>query len=211
MSQSGRADVLVIRSGRTAWEEAGRIQGSADLPMSNSARAGAAAAVHHLSGSGRLSGIDTVVSAPDEASVEVAGLVAGALGKKVKTLSGLRAMGLGLWEGQLESELEDRHQSSFRAWRTDPSSVRPPEGEPFGEAEARIRAAVAKLADKHMGKGVAMVLRPMEFGIVLAAVRGAPMRELWGLIESCPLSDRFSVSPETIRGAAPVAPARASA
>lgn len=134
MAKSNLFKLLVLRAGGSAWDREKRIVGATDLPMDKAGQDEIAHEVEALNGL-RLS---VVFCAPDEASRATAEMLAEATGAKVKTLAGLREIGMGLWEGVLGSELETRCPSSYRQWLEDPTSVRSPEGEAYADAEDRI-------------------------------------------------------------------------
>jgi len=48
MAKKDQIDLLLVRSGRTEWEEAGRLQGQADLPLSEAGREVVLANLRHL-------------------------------------------------------------------------------------------------------------------------------------------------------------------
>ncbi len=190
MRASPALDLLLVRSGRTEWEETGRVQGAVDLPLSEQARAAAVAMMNHLAGSGRLAGVEVVVTAPDDASVETARLIGERVGRKVRTVEDLRAMSLGLWEGKLEAELLANQSSAYRKWKADPATVRPPQGESFTDGASRVIGRLARLGDRAAGKGMAVVLRPMEFGLARLAASGLPTSDLWAMVDAGPMSER---------------------
>jgi broad specificity phosphatase PhoE len=193
MRTASELDLLLVRSGRTAWEELGRVQGATDLPLSERGRAAAIALTNHLAGSGRLAGVEIVASAPDEASVETARLIAERVGKRARVVEELRALSLGLWEGRLEEDLLSNQSSVYRGWRSDPAMVRPPEGESFADGAVRVLGRLARLGDRASGRGMAVVLRPMEFGLARLAAAGLPTGDLWSMVESGPMTERVGV------------------
>lgn len=156
MDENG-LNVLLIPSGASTWEEAGRVQGGADLPLGP-------ASVAELGGMFKgieKTGIDRVWSGPDEASRQTAARLAQALGLDVRISEDLRGQGLGLWEGECEHELAERCSRFFRQWKSDPASVVAPEGEPWDRFSARVWGELVKQARRRSrGKVVALVARP---------------------------------------------------
>lgn len=191
MSDSNRASVLLVRSGLTDWDCQGRMQGCADLPLCEKGRAAAATDCAKL-GAIHLA---LVLSGPDEACRSTAALVAAATGKgKVKSVEDLRELGLGLWEGQREEELEIRYSSAYRAWRHDPAKIVPPEGESMTEAQDRLMEQVIKGIGRRRGtEGVGVVLRPFAMALVRARIYGLPIDQVWDKLESSPCTEWVSV------------------
>lgn len=163
--------VVLIRSGRTEWDEAGRLQGGTDLPacaeglgeVERSLEAWAARG-------GAVAGL--VCGGTDEGSRETAKLAGDVFGAKVKSLEGLAAMGMGLWEGLTAEDLEERHPTSYKQWREHPSRVRVPEGEGVGAFAERSLGALLRLMEKHPKKGLGLVLRPFEFAMMDRVLSG---------------------------------------
>lgn len=187
MAKSNEIRVLLLCSGRTEWDEAGRLSGSCDLPLSPAGRDEAEAAAQELGGAD----LAVIICAPDDASVAKAELVAKTTGAKVKPVADLAEPGLGLWEGLLDREVEEKCPTSYRQWLEDPTSVIVPEGEPLVEAEERILSALIKALDKvkDNGAGVGLVLRPMALGLVRGWLAGDVPSNLWSMVKDCPVAE----------------------
>lgn len=189
--------VLLIRSGQTDWDLAGRLQGSTDLPLSPAGRCEVEAEVAEFG----EAGLSVVLCAPDEASQQTAAIWS--KGAKVVVIPGLSEPNVGLWEGILRSELEDRYCRAGRQWGDDPSCVTPPEGESLESAAARLLPALGKAlsrvkgrrADDALPAGLGLVLRPIAQSIVRCSVSDLPSSELCAMIRNRP-------SPEWVEFAA---------
>lgn len=166
MAKSPNIEIVVIRSGRTEWDDARRVQGQTDLPLCAHASSELLSALAPLL-TALERGPGVIFHAPDEASSETAKLAAGvfANGSAVRTkpISNLSAVGMGLWEGLLEDDLGARYPRKFKLWREDPTSLVVPDGEGVVEGQARILTALGKLADKTQAGPLAIVLRPFEY------------------------------------------------
>ena len=199
MAKRSEIELLLVRSGRTDWEEQGRLQGHADLPLGESGRSALIANLNHLLGANGGVSLGHVLSAPDEASRETARLLGERTGAKVRVNESLRAIKLGLWEGLPDDQLTERYARSYKAWREDPASANPPEGEPFVAGQVRILTALLRAMEKATGP-IGVVLRPLEYGLVRGVILKHPTSKLWPLVEDGPLTDRVSVDPSVIRG-----------
>lgn len=199
MAKRSEIELLLVRSGRTDWEDQGRVQGHADLPLTESGRGALVANLNHLLGVSDGLALTAVVTAPDEASRETARLLAERTGAKVRVSDNLGALNLGLWEGLPDEQLTERYARSYRAWREDPASVNPPEGEAFVVGQVRVLTALARSLEKATGP-LGVVLRPLEYGLVRAVIAGEPTSKLWRLVEDGPLTERVTVDPASIRG-----------
>lgn len=201
MAKKNEVELLLVRSGRTDWEEVGRLQGSTDLPLSEQGRAVVGATINHIALSQPELCLTSVLCAPDEASVETAGMLSERCSGKVRIYPGLGAFRLGLWEGLLEENLDERFPKAYRQWRQDPAQVNPPEGETFFAGEARVLVALLKALEKQSGKSIGVVLRPLEFGLLRSIIHQAPTSELRRLIEDGPLHERCFVELSVFRTA----------
>ncbi|MCA9294429.1 MAG: histidine phosphatase family protein [Phycisphaerales bacterium] len=165
MAKGGRVRLVVIRSGRTAWDEDGRFQGHADLPLSPGG-------VEDLGAMAKSLDVHfgSVFCATDESSVESAKLIAKAAGGRVRQTAGLAEPDLGLWEGKKAAGLAEQNPKTMRQWREDPTAVCPPNGEAIAEARLRIIDSAAKILDRPLRKAVAIVVRPLAFGVLRSVI-----------------------------------------
>lgn len=187
MAKSNEINVLLLRSGTTEWDKAGRLSGSCDLPL---CEAGCRDA-EDLAAKLASTPLSVIYCGPDDACVATAEAVARVTGSKVKPIADLGEIGLGLWEGLLGSEIEEKYPTAYRQWIEDPASVNAPEGEPMLEAEDRILGAVAKALDKVRdgSGGVALVLRPLALGVVRCWLAGEAVSNLWSMVKGCPSAE----------------------
>ena len=192
--------VLLIRCAQTEWDASGRLQGSADLPVSEQGRAWATGLGERLaSDEDALPKPGLVLHAPDEASRETAQLLAAPSKAKVKEVPELAAMSLGLWEGLRREELIERHPKNFGQWQSEPGSINPPEADSLLETQSRLFGALARTAEKNPKRRVAIVLRPIEFEIVRRAIAGltgtAHTEPFWPKLEESSSVELFTLLP----------------
>ncbi len=172
MAKGGRVRMVLIRSGRTAWDEDARLQGQADLPLTDKGKENLRALAMSLHVAGVHFG--SIFCAPDEGSVRSAKLISKAAGGRVRLNEGLTDPHLGLWEGKRFSDLKEQNPKTMRQWREDPTVVRPPSGEAIADARLRIIDAAAKIVDRPLRKAVAIVVRPLAFGVLRSVLDDLP-------------------------------------
>lgn len=201
MAKANPTRLLVVRSGRTEWDALGRVQGSADLPLSP---AGAEAFKATLEELGGLT-LDRIVCAPDEASRQTASLLTqSAEARKSSVCKGFAEMALGLWEGLRYEELEERYCRAGRLFLDDPSGVQAPEGEAVEEYAGRVIAALAEVLGKaRAGSAVGIVVRPLALGVIRCALNDASLCELWSMVRERPDVEWYQVQKNDPRLAAP--------
>lgn len=185
MAKSDPISILLARVGPTPWDDTQRLAGATDLPLTE--RAERTLEEVCLGLGGPL--LSVVFCAPDEASVTTAKQLVEQRGGKVKKIEDLAEVCLGLWEGQLISELEEKYPRASHQWLDDPGGVIPPEGEPLAEARERIVCEAVRVIDKarpDTGEGVALVLKPMAMGVLRCVLDDAPSSRVFELARETP-------------------------
>jgi len=201
MAKQDQIGVLFVRSGSTEWDDAGRLQGETDLPLSESGRGVFAAGLDAVLEQSEPFPIGVALHAPDEASAESAAMLAMRAGVRAKRIDGLAEIDLGLWEGLRCEELEERYPTAYGQWVEDPTSVTPPDGPTLVEVEARLLATLIKALDRPGRQGVAVVLRPLSYALMLCWLDGEAPRHLAQMSEESPACVWATVSRERLRAA----------
>jgi len=186
---------MLVRAGSTDWDQAGRLQGHADLPLSDTGRQDVAEVTSHLNGAK----VSTVLAAPDEASIETAQRLAQHTGARVRKLADLAETDLGLWEGLREKELIDRYPKAFRQWRDDPTSVTAPDGDSVDASGERILLALARAMDRVGRGGLAVVVRPIAFGVIRCWLEDRSRRDALRAASEGPSWEWASVPRDRVR------------
>ena len=138
--------IYYIRHGQTAWNAAGRFQGSQDIPLNDLGREQAAHAggimKDLLSRAERDAGSLDYVSSPLGRARSTMEFVRGQLGLAPETYAlddRLREIGYGHWEGSTLAEQEASHPDIFAARQSDKWGMPPPEGESYASVQLRMR------------------------------------------------------------------------
>ncbi len=188
MAKSENIRVVMVCGGRTAWDEAGRVGGACDLPMTPQGQAELQTSMAELAGA-RLA---AVLTAPDESSRQTAQLVSATIASgtppKVRKVNDLADVCMGLWEGMRHEEIQEKFPKAFRQWREDPQAIVVPEGETLEEAQNRIVQALSSALGRYGGGdgAVAIVLRPMALTLVRCWLEAAPLRNVWSMLSDAP-------------------------
>ncbi|MBL4591353.1 MAG: histidine phosphatase family protein, partial [Phycisphaerales bacterium] len=162
--------IVLVRTGPTDWEASGRLNGRTDLPMNAEGESAFHQAVHAFFGSPSAPEFSTILISPEEPTQKGAAILNFGRSAKVRELEGLVNVGLGLWEGELANQLEDRCKTAYREWIESPMRITPPQGESLIDAQERLVEAVIKGLKKAKGDHptIAVVLRPMAWALVRA-------------------------------------------
>jgi len=130
--------LLLIRHGATAWNEAGRIQGRSDPPLSPAGRAAVAAWALPPSAQGAR-----WLSSPLARARETAALLHGGA---VETDARLIETDWGAWEGRTLEALRAEFGSEMAANEARGLDLRPPGGESPRDVQQRLLPLLAELA-----------------------------------------------------------------
>lgn len=194
--------ILLIRCGATSWDEGGRLSGGGtELPLCDHGRKDVQGLASKVSGST----LGVVVAAEDDASAETARMLSAVTGSRLKATKDLHEVNLGLWEGLLLSELEERFPTAYRQWKESPEGVLVPQGESVDEARQRLIEVIGRVLNRTrgVGKGVGIVLRPLAYLIVRSWLRGEPLSEVWGRADEVPDMEWHCVPRLKLRGEGP--------
>lgn len=153
--------LVVLRHGRTAWNDAGRAQGHADIELDQLGLAQAAAAATELA---RLAPVRVWSSDLSRARQTAAPLAAGA-GLTPEVVPALREYDVGKRTGMTFDEFAAAFPDEYAAWLAGDESLTVPGAETTSDVRARIVPAMQACLD---------ALGPGETGIVVT--HGAALR-----------------------------------
>jgi probable phosphoglycerate mutase len=146
--------IVLLRHGRTAWNDEGRFQGQTDIPLDDVGRrqvlVGADALVRRHRATRIVSSDLVRAHATAQAYVAALARARGGPGAVPPLLTDerLRETFCGAWEGLDIAEVTARWPQEWAAWRRgDDDQVRPPGGETRAEVARRMRAAIVEHAD----------------------------------------------------------------
>jgi len=156
------ARFVVVRHGETRWNVAGRIQGHADSPLTDTGLAQAEAIAHRLA----RERFDRLVASDLGRARRTAEAIARLTGHAVESDPRLRERHFGEGEGLTYEEIDARFPDAFsRTRETDPDYV-VPGGESRRQFFERVRGAFEDIASASTERRVAVVCH----GGVLAAL-----------------------------------------
>lgn len=171
-------DLIVVRHGRTAWNEAHRYQGQTDIPLDETGIEQATAVRRALSGEC----IDAAFASDLSRARTTAEIVIGERPIALELDVNWREMQFGAWEGLTWPQIQARHPNVVA---TSPREVTPEGGESFDELCTRIALAVS-----------AILARVPNGSRVLVATHAGPlhalMRVVLGESTAAALGVRFS-------------------
>jgi len=170
MRQRGTSDVttvILVRHGRSTWNEERRWQGQADPPLSDAGKAQARRVAERL----RSEPIAAIYSSDLRRALETAQIIGGFLKLEPRPEPRLREIDLGEWAGLTGEEIAARYPEQWQAW-TNYENIRPGGGETFDEMQRRVMAALREITAAHPGETVCVVTHGGAVYAILGHVLG---------------------------------------
>ena len=124
----------------------------------------------------RLAGLPlaAVYSTPLRRAHTTASIIAEPHRLEVQVLPDLIEIRLGDWQGLHRDEIERRWPELWQQSRTDPSDLRLPDGESYGEVTARAVRGFKTVIESSNGKQVVIVTHDAIIRVLIAYVLGVP-------------------------------------
>ena len=177
--------VVLLRHGRTEWNDAGRLQGQADIALDavGVAQAGEAA------GYFRDWHFDACYSSDLRRAMVTAETVALVHGLEVVAEPRLREIDVGSWSGRTTAEVAEELPNFIDLYTRGEDFRRSATGETLAEMTERVIPAVLEAAERHPGGQVLMVTHGLLISTVAQALVGIPQ----GVVLAIPGNVCYSV------------------
>ena len=160
--------LVFIRHGSSTWNDERRIQGQLDPPLSENGREQAKRLAERLRGSA----VEALYSSDLQRARETAEAVGECVGRAPEVWPELREVALGEWEGLQREEIVARYPEEWSRWASQPSWDIVPGGEGTAAFEARVGAAIDRLAERHRTGRVLVVTHGGVIQVALLRVVG---------------------------------------
>lgn len=144
--------ILLVRHGRTSWNDAHRFQGRTDIPLNEAGIAQAERLAERLA----PWPLDAVWSSPLLRTRQTAAAVASRHGMEPRVLDELVEVNFGPWEGMHLKTLREQEHDQLRAWMKDPFFHGPEGSETWEAIRARVQRAM-EIILKDAGERVVVV------------------------------------------------------
>jgi probable phosphoglycerate mutase len=126
--------------------------------------------------------LKTIFSSDLQRALQTARIIARGQTAKMVSLSALREVNLGAWEGQRFAAMRHREPESFALRGHAPSAHRPPGGESFRELQARVIPAFKQIAAQATGP-ILIVGHAGVNRVVLCHLLGMPLDHLFRIAQ----------------------------
>jgi len=185
--------IHLLRAGETAWDADSRVVGGTDLPMTD---LGSDSVIEAIRAFEPIYPISLVLTSEEETAQRSAKLLIQSAETKLKSSESLNNIGMGLWEGVLQSELEERCPSAYNQWKEAPERITPPEGESLFDAQDRLVSTIIKLITKTKGDhpSIALVLRPWAWAIVRCWLNEQKICQIWDQLDEQTCVETFELT-----------------
>lgn len=170
--------LLFIRHGESMANIQKRFAGNWDIPLSENGVRQAETAAAYVTAQ---AAVDAVVSSDLQRAAATGKAIAVRAGCPSAVDPALREIFAGDWEGMTFDELERQFPRSYAVWRTDIGNARCDNGESVAELQARVVAAVRRLAAEYAGQ------------TVVVATHATPIRALQCYCAGLPLSKMHTI------------------
>ncbi|MEH2411492.1 histidine phosphatase family protein [Nostoc sp.] len=171
--------LLLVRHGETDWNRQTRFQGQIDVPLNDNGRQQSQKAGEFL----QEVAIDFAVSSTMLRPKETAEIILKQHPNvKLELQDGLREISHGLWEGKLETEIEQEFPGELQRWRLVPAQVQMPEGENLQQVWERSVAAwqsIVQAASTNQFKTVLVVAHDATNKTLLCHILGLSLENFW--------------------------------
>jgi probable phosphoglycerate mutase len=188
--------IILIRAGKTEFDQQGRILGTLDVPLTDEGSSEVGDLVQQI----RDYAIEFVYTAPCESAEQTAHQIAQSLSVKSKTFEQLTNIDHGLWQGMLVDEVKRKQPKVFKKWQEEPLTVCPPEGEMIADARQRIEACVAKMIKKNKYETIGLVAPEPLAGLIASVLRNKEVGEGWHTNGTGPAWEVIEIEPAALIG-----------
>lgn len=171
-------ELYIFRHGRTVWNEAGRIQGSTDIELTDEGRRMACETAKNIADIH----FDAIYSSPLKRAYETACILKGSRKMEVIKDDRLRELNFGVLEGtDFMNIKEGGKDSRYSVFFTRPELYERPEGgESLEELCARGRSFLEMLKENYADDARLMIVAHGAMNkALLKNIRGLEMKDLW--------------------------------
>ncbi|MFZ5652424.1 MAG: alpha-ribazole phosphatase [Bacillota bacterium] len=167
--------ILLIRHGETVWNSEMKLQGHADIPLSEKG-VGQAKAL-----AGRLFSLEisAVYCSDLQRAMETARFIAAPRGLDLISVRSLREIDFGQWEGHTFKEIREKYGDLAKQWWTNPVNVTIPGGESLTGLVSRVAPAIKGMLERHDGQQVAVVCHGGPIRSLVCTVLDMDLNKYW--------------------------------
>jgi broad specificity phosphatase PhoE len=163
--------LILIRHGETLWNRENRIQGHADIELSDHGRTQIQKLAHSL----KEERINAIYSSPLKRAYETAQAIARLHDMDIKIEQNLRELNHGDFESLTIQELQEKHDLFVKQWIEDPASVVMPNGESLSQVDTRVWKVIRNIME--ISKDALVVSHGMAIMTILCRIQNQPLSQ----------------------------------
>jgi len=168
--------IYVTRHGQTVGNSEKRMQGHHDSPLTPLGEQQASWLGEALKGTP----INTIYSSTSLRTQRTAAYIRGKREIPIIPREDLREIGLGVWEGLLDSEIRTLDTARYEFFWNSPHLYQPPEGgESVFDVQQRAIPAVKEIIARHPGETTLIVTHAATLKVILGFFEERPLEKLW--------------------------------
>ena len=167
-------ELYIIRHGKTYWNEEKRIQGWADIDLTESGRR---VAVESAEGMKNIH-FDAIYSSPLKRAYQTAEAINSFRNLTVEIHEDLIEINGGDWEGHYWRDLPGLFPEDTVLWNTRPYDFAPKNGEPMRHVYERMKCAVLEIVEKNQGKQICITSHGCAIRNFLCWAMGKPIEKI---------------------------------
>lgn len=172
------ADLVLVRHGRTDWNDEGRYQGQDGPGLNEKGRVQARVTARLLVDRP----VAVVYTSDLERALETAHIIAEALNSPLRVDPRLREIHQGIWQGMLFDDIQAAYAQALERFRKDPVNNAPPGGETLAQLARRFTAALTDIANRHPADRMVVVTHKLPIAIVRCMAASRPPSDVWDAI-----------------------------
>lgn len=169
------ARLIIIRHGKTYWNNERRYQGHVNIELSPEGIAQAKELQKRLASSK----IDAIYSSDSSRAFRTAEIIAEPHGLKVIPTLGLKEINFGVWEGLTYDEILRDYPEELKIWQESPQDLRIKNGETFTFIRDRAVTAVKEILQEYPGGTVAFVSHGGTIAALICGLLEQPLSMMW--------------------------------
>ncbi|GHV45215.1 phosphoglycerate mutase [Synergistales bacterium] len=167
--------IIIVRHGRTAWNDALRFQGRSDVPLNELGRAQAEKTAKRLASCS----LDAIYTSPLTRARQTAEAIASYQTNKTPiVIDEFTEANFGKWEGEYIPGLKERCAETLNRWLEDPFFNMPSDAETWDALEARVSNGLdIILSSEH--ESVAIISHGGAIRVIYALLLGFDPHTIW--------------------------------
>lgn len=166
--------LILVRHGKTDWNESGRCQGISDVPLNTAGEEQAERVAFSL----KDEIIDRIYSSNLARAKTTAEKIAAYHSIDVDIRDDLREMDQGIFEGLDFSYIREKYSDVLEHWRKDPETLQLPGGESLKGVQQRALDAIADIKNRFGSQNIVIVSHNMVIGTLLCSFTGSSLKKL---------------------------------